>query len=187
MESYNIRYQRLNQVVKKALEQTIKKTFAMDQLAKAFPTIASIPDGKRSLESARAQIVDFCYSISMKEFMLIFEESDVENKLNQLDEIIHSAQKRRQDGTSVPVHFDKLAATDIMNASLIPAKKEAIESLTLIYNQLKADNDAYAAELRQICQESDEIRQQMDSVQRNVADIRRYNVEIDQLLADVLE
>lgn len=187
MDPYNIRYQRLNQVVKKALEQTIKKTFAMEQLSKAFPTIASIPEGKRSLESARAQIVDFCYSISMKEFMLIFEESDVENKLNQLDEIIHTAQKRRQEGSSASVHFDRLAATEIMNASLVPAKKSAMESLTLIYNQLKADNDAFAAELRQICEESDEIRLEMDTVQQNVAEIQRYNVEIDQLLADVLE
>lgn len=159
-----IRYERLKLVCKKALEQSIKKSLSIDQIKTCYPTIASTEEGQKSLEIARSQIIKFWHNNSTKEFDLIFKERNIETKLNELDEIIQRAQERKLEGNEAPVQVDRLSPSDLIESSLSGTKKESIESLTMIYNQLCLDNMELYGQLNSLCEESETIKSDLKSL-----------------------
>mmetsp|Transcript_469 Transcript_469/g.447 ORF Transcript_469/g.447 Transcript_469/m.447 type:complete len:196 (-) Transcript_469:1302-1889(-) len=188
-----IRYERLKLVCKKALEQSIKKSLSMDQIRTCYPTIASTDDGQKSLEIARSQIIKFWHNNSTKEFDLIFKERNIETKLNELDEIIQKAEERKLQGKEAPVQVDRLSPSELIEASLAGTKKESIESLTMIYNQLCLDNMELYGQLNSLCEESEtiktDLKSQVDSLNEDLKSLKNddLKVSIDDLIATITE
>lgn len=188
-----IRYERLKLVCKKALEQSIKKSLSMDQIKTCYPTIASTEEGQKSLEIARSQIIKFWHNNSTKEFDLIFKERNIETKLNELDEIIQKAEERKFEGKEAPVQIDRASPSELIEASLAGTKKESIESLSMIYNQLCLDNMELYGQLNSLCEESETIRtdlkSQVDSLSEDLKSLRNddFKVSVDDLIATMTE
>lgn len=153
-----IRYERLRLVCQKALEQSIKKSLSMEQIKKCYPTISLSKEGERSLEIARSQIVKFWHTNSMKEFDLIFKERDIETKLNELDEIVQKAQERKAKGDEAPIEADKLSPTELIEGTIYHDKKKTLDTLEIIYKQLRSENEDLYKELEELGQRSSKIR-----------------------------
>lgn len=188
-----IRYERLNLVCKKALEQSIKKSLAIEQIKTCYPTIANTEEGQKSLEIARSQIIKFWHNNSSKEFDLIFKEREIETKLNELDEIIHDAQNRKSEGKEAPLEVDRLSPTELIESSLSSTKQESVESLTMIYNQLCIDNLELYDQLGELCKESETIKFDIKSlISLLYDDIENLKedeskIRIDELISTVME
>lgn len=164
METEKIRYDRLNQVVKKAVEQTVKKLLMPEQLEKCFPTIAKMEGGPEALEMARKQIQKYFHSTCFKQFEHIFENRDIHNKLDQLDEIIAEAQRAKSlDSANSRVAVDKLTATQLIEATVALTRRDSIKKLTMIYDQLVLDNKQLFEELRNLATELDAVKQDIES------------------------
>lgn len=159
-----IRYERLRLVCKKALEQSIKKSLAIEQIKTCYPNIASTEEGQKSLEIARSQIIKFWHNNSTKEFDLIFEERNIETKLNELDEIIQKAERRKLEGSEPPIEIDRLSPSDLIESSLLGTKKASIDNLTMIYNQLRLDNMELYEKLRALSEESETIKSDLNNL-----------------------
>lgn len=159
-----IRYERLRLVCKKALEQSIKKSLSIEQIKTCYPNIASTEEGQKSLEIARSQIIKFWHNNSTKEFDLIFEERNIETKLNELDEIIQKAERRKLEGSEAPIEIDRLSPSDLIESSLLGTKKASIDNLTMIYNQLRLDNMELYEKLRALSEESETIKSDLNNL-----------------------
>lgn len=164
METEKIRYHRLNQVVKKAVEQTIKKLLMPEQLEKCFPTIAKMDGGPEALEMARKQMQKYFHNTCFKQFDHIFENRDIHTKLDQLDEIIADAQRAQAAGSAEPrVSVDKLLAPELIEATVALTRRDSIKKLTMIYDQLVLDNKQLFEELRGLVALLDEAKQDIES------------------------
>ncbi|EGV62134.1 hypothetical protein PSN45_000854 [Yamadazyma tenuis] len=155
-----IRYERLRLVCTRALEESIKKSLDIESIKKCYPTVAGTSQGESVLESARSQIIDFWFNNSIREFDLIFQERDLHNKLDSLDEIIHSAKVRGINGENA-IEIDKLTPREIIEANKSHKRNETVQSLRLIYNQLCIDNLQYFKELSALVTESNELKAQI--------------------------
>lgn len=187
-----VRYERLNLVVQKALEQTINKSLNIDQMTKCFPNIAKTNDGLKNLQIARKQMRSYINDTSLKEFALIFAEQDIENKLNELDDIIQSAHQRKQSNEEIPIEIDRLSASEIIEANLIQSRQEVIRNLSMIHNQLCVDNLDLFKQLESKCSESEsikkDIRSLIDSFTTGIDDLRQdsINDKINDLIKEVI-
>lgn len=192
LEVHRIRYERLSLVVEKALEQTIDKSFSLDQITKCYPTIANTQYGLKHLESARSQMIDYLNDTCTKEIKLIFNEHDIEKKLNELDEIIQLAQYRKQLNQETPIEIDRLSASEIIESNIIQSKKEVINNLGIIYNQLCIENKDFFEELKQKTNESESIKTEINSSIESLNDgidslkNNELNSKLDSLISQVL-
>lgn len=188
-----IRYERLRLVCTKALEESIKKSLSIEQIKICYPTIASTTEGVEVLEIARSQIIDFWLHNSIKEFDLIFQERNVEEGLNSLDEIIQLAKTRSIDKSVEPIEIDKLTPKDIIDAKLNYKRNETINALKLIYDQLCIENLKYFQELNKICQESEEIKldinNQMSSLNQELEVLKndKTTERVNELLETIVD
>lgn len=158
-----VRYERLNLVSLKALEQAISKGLSLDQIKKCYPTISSSEDGIRLLEMARAQIVDFWQTKSLEEFELIFQERNLATKLDELDEIVEDAHRRQYDGDArIPV--ETLTPEELIDANMVSTRKASADTLNMIYNQLCADNQELHDELMNLVEEGNAIKEDISSL-----------------------
>ncbi|KAJ9091518.1 hypothetical protein QFC19_009063 [Naganishia cerealis] len=158
-----IRYERLKLVSQKALDQSIKKGLSIDQIKKCYPIISSSSDGVRLLEMARSQIIDFWQSKSLEEFALIFKERNLASKLDELDEIVEAAHRRQYDGdTRIPI--DLLTPDELIDASLVSTRKQSADTLSIIYNQLCADNQELHDELMSLAKEGNDIKNDINAL-----------------------
>lgn len=182
-----IRYERLKLVCQKALEQSIKKSLSMEQIKKCYPTISLSKEGERSLEIARSQIVKFWHTNSMKEFDLIFKERDIENKLNELDEIVQKAQERKTKGDEAPIEADKLSPTELIEGTIYHDKKKTLVTLEMIYKQLRSENEDLYKELEELGQRSSKIRTDVEgSISRLKNSVKSLKEEDSDIRLDEL-
>lgn len=182
-----IRYERLKLVCQKALEQSIKKSLSMEQIKKCYPTISLSKEGERSLEIARSQIVKFWHTNSMKEFDLIFKERDIENKLNELDEIVQKAQERKTKGDEAPIEADKLSPTELIEGTIYHDKKKTLDTLEMIYKQLRSENEDLYKELEELGQRSSKIRTDVEgSISRLKNSVKSLKEEDSDIRLDEL-
>lgn len=160
METEKIRFDRLNQVAKKAVEQTIKKLLMPEQLEKCFPSIAEMEGGPEALEMARKQIQKYFHNTCFKQFEHIFENRDIRNKLDELDEIIARAQHAKDSAPAKSrVSVDKLTPQQLIEATVLLTRRDSIKKLTMIYEQLVLDNKQLFEELRSLAKELDGVKQ----------------------------
>lgn len=176
-----IRFERLNQVMKKAVEQTIKKLLMPEQLDKCFPTISKMEGGPEALETARKQIQKYFHSTCIKQFEHIFNNRDLERKLDELDEIIQSAQHRRDLGTEAPLQVDRLSAAELIGASVGPSKEDAVKKLQLIYDQLVLDNQLLYEELKELANEGESVKtsilEQVQAISGGIDELKRQDFD----------
>lgn len=157
MEYEKVRYDKLNQVVQKAVEHTIKKLLMPEQVNKCFPTISET--GPETLETAITQIQNYFHVTCFKQVEHIFNERDLGTKLDQLDEIIQLAQRAREKGTRKQIQVDQLKPEEIIQARLGEAKQDTERKLEMIYEQLVFDNQTLFKELKNIAKEAGEVLQ----------------------------
>lgn len=153
-----IRFERLQQVITKAVEQTIKKSLMPEQLQQCFPSISAMEGGQEALETARKQIQKYFHSMCTKQFEHTLNNRDIERKLDDLDEIIQAAQRRRDLGVEEPLQVDQLSAEQLIGASTGPAKEDAVKKLQLIHEQLVLDNQQLYEELKLLAEEGDHVK-----------------------------
>jgi len=193
VEFERIRYERLNQVMKKAVEQTIKKLLMSEQLEKCFPTISNMEGGPEALETARKQIQKYFHSTCFKQFEHIFNNRDIERKLDELDEIIQAAQHRRDLGTETPLQVDKLSAAQLIGASMGLSKEDAVRKLQLIYDQLVLDNQQLYQDLKNLAEEGEEVKmsilQQVHSLSSGIDELKRqdFDANLEALSKEVFD
>lgn len=180
-EYERIRFERLNQVMKKAVEQTIKKLLMPEQLDKCFPTISKMEGGPEALETARKQIQKYFHSTCIKQFEHIFYNRDLERKLDELDEIIQSAQHRRDLGTEAPLQVDQLSAAQLIGASVGPSKEDAVKKLQMIYDQLVLDNQQLYEELKEFAEEGESVKtsilEQVQAISGGIDELKRQDID----------
>lgn len=192
MEAERIRYDRLRQVVRKAVEQTIRKLLNPEQLEKCFPTISKMEGGPDALETARKQIQRHFHSTCSKQFDYIVAERDIERKLDELDEVIHAAQNRRNQGAD-PFHVDELTASQILGASIGGSREDSVKKLSMIYEQLTLDNLHLFEELRELAAEGEwikgDIELQIAALTSGIDEFKRRKVDrnLDALSSEVYE
>ena len=183
-----IRYDRLNLVCRKALEQVMKKALSLEQIKSCYPTIARTPEGLGSLEAARDQVINFWLTNSTKEFALLFSERELETKLNELDDIILLAQRRKNARSELPSHIDKMSPTKIIDATVVSESGPSVENLTMIYNQLCVDNEELFHELKQMTVEGEEIKSDINSLlkmlekEMETLNLERSEFDLDELI-----
>ncbi|CUM62665.1 uncharacterized protein PRCAT00000219001 [Priceomyces carsonii] len=178
-----VRYERLKKVCRKALEQLIKKSLSLEQIKMCYPTIASTPEGVKSLEIARSQVINFWHTKSLEEFEFIFKEREIESKLNELDEIIQTAQFRKQENFEKPVPVDSLSPNELIDSTVLVGKTNSVESLLMIYNQLCMDNEDLLKSLKSLADESEIIRNEVvelfSSLNKEVETLRSEDSNIN--------
>ncbi|ODV79881.1 Nnf1-domain-containing protein [Suhomyces tanzawaensis NRRL Y-17324] len=124
----------------------------------------------------------------MKEFELIFSERDIEKKLDDLDEIIHVAQHRKDNKVELPANLDKLSPSEIIEATILSGSDESLENLNMIYNQLCVDNAELYQELEELGRVSEEIKGDIDSllgVLKREVEILGKDLKLDDLISEL--
>ncbi|KAG2730977.1 hypothetical protein G9P44_006126 [Scheffersomyces stipitis] len=183
-----IRFERLKLVCRKALEQSIKKSLSPEQFKLCFPTIAGTDEGIRSLDLARSQMIGFWHENTLKEFDLIFQERNIDTKLNELDEIIQTAQRREQSQSELPAQIDKLTPTELIHSTLLDGSESSLENLSMIYSQLCIDNKEMYTELQKLSIESDDLKTDINNSletlrkEVEVIDSRKDKLNLDELI-----
>lgn len=140
----------------------------MDKFISCFPTLAESPEGMEALRNARQQVVSYWTKAAESEFENIFKERDLENKLDQLDEIVVAARLDRQRGLEQTLEVDKLGPGDIVEGTVVTKKREAIANLEIMRLQLVQDSDGLYQELALLVQEGEEIKGDLEDMVRNL-------------------
>lgn len=168
-EVQKIRHERLRLVCRKALEQSIEKSLGSCEIKLCYPIIGNTIEGSKSLEIARKQIIKFWYDNSINEFELIFKERNIESKLDELDEIIQNAQKRKQtNGKSI--FLDKMTSNNIVIATLLSQGKEFMNNLNEIHCQLEKENETLYEELKDTEKEALKIKEVLEASMNKIKD-----------------
>lgn len=176
---HKMRYERLQTVGKKAVEQVLLRSISKEQIETCYSDIAQSPIGLKSLETGLAQLLKYLYEETIAEFDQIYEENDLRNKLNELDEITQLAEQRREansaatsntnttsstntntntnakgsvktDSALQSVHLDKLAPSEIIDSVVVTNKEDILNGLETIYDKLATDNDTLAETLSRL-------------------------------------
>ncbi|CEP63455.1 MIND complex subunit NNF1 LALA0_S08e02872g [Lachancea lanzarotensis] len=166
-EGVRIRYTRLNQVCRKALQQSVTKVQSWDKLASCFPTYTATDTGARNLSTCQQQVVEFWMELSKREFDEIFRERDIENKLNDLDDLISRA-KTVQEGlkeqnTDLPcideLTPEQLTTGNIHNsrAKLLDQLENRVARVSTLNNNIELDLQNIKAGLEEEYKELGEI------------------------------
>ncbi|GAX70497.1 MIND complex subunit [Saccharomyces cerevisiae] len=97
VNSHGIRYIRLKQVFNRALDQSISKLQSWDKVSSCFPQYVNSKQGAINVANCQRQLTEFWTELCQREFKEIMEERNVEQKLNELDELILEAKERYTD------------------------------------------------------------------------------------------
>jgi kinetochore protein NNF1 len=174
-QSEHIRFQRLKQVCSKALEES-QKVLTDENLHACYPTISSTKDGRRLIQTIKQQMIESWTANTKREFTSIFEERDIEAKLDELDELIAQAQDRMDTGTepqlpyalryylslehytNITASIDRLSPVNIVSSHLLPLKESNLRSLEDQLDSLKSQNTDLFKQLQDRAQEARQLR-----------------------------
>jgi kinetochore protein NNF1 len=148
----DIRYQRLQQIGARSLQESIK-ALTLDRLLSCYPTTASLPKGSDVMEQALKQIAEFWRTTALKEFDTIYEERDIKAKFDELDKLIADARRRKEDykervqtqspidPVDQPVFFGSLTPSTIIQANQTPQARHRLAELQSQLDLVKSEND----------------------------------------------
>lgn len=140
-----VRFQRLQVLGRRAVEEVLKTSFSEEQVKQCYPNIVESEAGAAKLETGITRLQEYLHDSTVTEFNHIYDENSLPQKLDELDELIHLAQERERKGGHVneekQVEIEKLPADDIMSSMVLSEKKDVLGKLRLIYEQLCNDND----------------------------------------------
>lgn len=170
----HIRFERLQTVCDKALEES-QKVLTDENLLSCFPSLNSSEKGKQLLNTIRLKLTESWSENTRKEFNSIFEERDIENKLNELDDLINDANKRDPDN-SIPI--EELSSINILNSYMIPVKKQNLNKLKEQVESLKLTNLELLKELKSQLNNAHDVKNQINE---NLQSIQSLNNLSDDL------
>ena len=185
-----VRFQRLQVLGRRAVEQVLKTSFSEDQVKQCYPTIMESEAGAAKLETGITCLQEYFHDSTVTEFNHIYEENSLSQKLDELDELIHLAQERKRRGGSTneekQVAIDKLPADDIMNSIVLSNKEDVLGKLRLIYEQLCNDNDDMLRSLDEKSKENETLAGKIfeiwEPILRQQEVIQRDPIQIDKSL-----
>ncbi|VEU22092.1 DEKNAAC103075 [Brettanomyces naardenensis] len=163
-----VRYGGLRKVVDYSLDTTLKQ-FTLEKLKECYPMIdASV------LEFVRRQIVDLWRSTAESEFDKIYDDRQLEKSLNELDEIVYEAERRKEKDKDDVLHLEQLKPEQIVQSRLVDLKKESISRLDGKLDELREDYDALMKQLEGLSGQAT----------KNVGDVETIFKELDLLNED---
>lgn len=178
-----VRYDRLCRVTEKSIEQTVKNLLNSEHLEKCFPRIAQMEGGKSALETARKQMMKYFRTTCTKQFDYIFEQRDIHRKLDELDEIIQDAQKRRDDGNEEAIFIERLTPEQLINGKIGSSRSECVKKLEMIHNQLLLDNAQLFDQLQSVMEQGkktkDDIASHIDALASGIDDLKKQDFDDD--------
>ncbi|KAI5967762.1 hypothetical protein CANMA_002942 [Candida margitis] len=140
-----VRFQRLQVLGRRAVEQVLKTSFSKEQIKQCYPHIMESEAGAAKLQTGVTRLQEYLHDSTVTEFNHIYEENSLPRQLDELDELIYLAQERKRRGGYVneekQVQIDKLSAENIMSSIVLSEKEDVLGKLKLIYEQLCKDND----------------------------------------------
>lgn len=179
---YQVRTERLRAVLKLAVDQTVKRLMEPEDFKKCFSKMVSIEGAEAAIELGRKQVAQYFTTISLEQFEHIFAERGIKERLDDLDDVIHSAQERKATNTGGQILLDELSAESVITTAVTKLKHSAIEKLQVIYDQLcKENTDLYERlkEHTETCENlKNEVVSLVDSLQSGIDEIKRINFEL---------
>ncbi|SCU81664.1 LANO_0B03818g1_1 [Lachancea nothofagi CBS 11611] len=168
-EGVRIRYKRLNQVCRKALQQSVNKIQNWEKLSSCFPQYTATDAGAKNLSTCQRQVIEFWMELSKREFEEIFKERDIENKLNDLDDLIsHSkdVQKTLNQDHPAMACIDELSPEQLINGNMHDSRVSLLGQLDDRLGTVADMNKALELELEhlrsQISSETKELNEIYD-------------------------
>ncbi|KAK1525249.1 hypothetical protein CABS01_00338 [Colletotrichum abscissum] len=178
-----------------ALASTLRKV-NYDNFASCFPTVAA--HAPNTLRNVQKQMVDYLEERCNKDFQSILADRDVIRKLNELENLVSDADRRRQEGGSdveEPIPYvtlpfplspfsglntlpHVLPPDEILTAHLAPRLAPQQSTLNARLQNTQASNESLFASIQSQRAEIDALLAQLES---QVADIDGANA----LLVDV--
>ncbi|KAK1535464.1 hypothetical protein CPAR01_09006 [Colletotrichum paranaense] len=168
-----------------ALASTLRKV-NYDNFASCFPTVAA--HAPNTLRNVQKQMVDYLEERCNKDFQSILADRDVIRKLNELENLVSDADRRRQEGGSdveepIPTNTSYnsphvLPPDEILTAHLAPRLAPQQSTLNARLQNTQASNESLFASIHSQRAEIDALLAQLES---QVADIDGANA----LLVDV--
>ncbi|KAH3659241.1 hypothetical protein OGATHE_006125 [Ogataea polymorpha] len=166
-----VRFDGLRKAAEFALQETVNK-FNVEKLVECYPGV-----DRETLTDFHQQITEMWTSKALDEFQGIFLEKDLEQKLNELDEIIFES-RQRQQRNEPPFLIHRLSAGEIVQTKLADAKRRSISTLSDKLELLRQENDALLSQVRQM---HDESAQNFQAVEQSVLHLEELDRMRDQL------
>lgn len=182
-----IRYLRLNQVFNKALGQSVAKLESWDKVSSCFPEYANTREGATNLANCQQQVKDFWTQLCKREFEEILVERNVEEKLNELDDLIWEAKQRlrasddqeseKRPGKSI----DDLSTDEMLQCNLYKERLRATEQLEVRLATLSEMNEKLQRDLSDVVATLDNEQVELSKLYE-----KYLGVTIDQPLDETL-
>ncbi|CAI4044004.1 MIND complex subunit NNF1 SKDI_10G3120 [Saccharomyces kudriavzevii IFO 1802] len=175
--SHGIRYIRLKQVFNRALDQSISKLQSWDKVSSCFPQYVNSKQGAINVANCQRQLTEFWTELCQREFKEIMEERSVEQRLNDLDELISEAKERYTDrddvGGEAPA-IDELSSKELVDCHIYSQRIHAVHEIDGRLAKVNEMNDQLARELEdleaQVDVEKNEINKMYDEYLGSHAD-----------------
>lgn len=173
----HVRFQRLVQVCNKALEESIKQLESWEKIQDCFPEYCQTREGSENLSVCQQQVSKLWANLSRVEFDAIFHERNIEEKLNQLDELIDKAKRRNisSTGTNNLRRMDELMPSELIDGNLQSAKLSTLEKLEERLVSIKNMNSTLESELKDL---NDKVFEELDKLQQIYDDTLKDEVSV---------
>ncbi|ODV95627.1 hypothetical protein PACTADRAFT_50325 [Pachysolen tannophilus NRRL Y-2460] len=182
-----IRFSKFEEVVLKALDESLK-TLSLEKLKTCYPNIAKTTNGIKYLEAAQVQIQEYWSKNSIEEFQAIYKERNLKFKLDELDELIYEAQKRKLlNKQDLKIFYDKLSPNEIINSQIIDLKNLKIKDYQLQLQALKNENNLKFKELEKIIQESNDYITDIEKLDHDFLNLGQDDKEYQQVYNNLKE
>ncbi|GME81667.1 unnamed protein product [Ambrosiozyma monospora] len=148
MSSQDTRFEKFRHALRYVINDILSK-ITPEKMAEMYPGV-----DKRALENIRAQIVQQYRNKCFSEFEKIYKDRDLENKLNELDEIIREAKERYEKNPDDKLYINNLKPDDIVLSKMLALQKEAVVSLHEKLMIIKRENNIMVHQINSLYNES---------------------------------
>lgn len=160
-----VRFKRLEQVFERALGQTVARLEKRERVTACFPQYASTVEGISHLENCQRQLVEFWVRYCQKEFADILQERHVQEKLDDLDDLVYLAQRRLEERkrrvliakankAKMPIEphksIDELTSQELMDAHLHAARRQSVKELDTRITKINHMNDDLRRQIKEL-------------------------------------
>ncbi|KAK1986836.1 Nnf1-domain-containing protein [Colletotrichum cereale] len=169
---------RFTQLYDLALQRTLQKV-SYDNFASCFPTIAV--HAPNTLRNVQKQMVDYLEERCNKDFQSILVDRDVIRKLNDFENLVSDAERRRKesgDSAEEPIPPHLLSPDEVLAAHLAPRLASQQSHLNARLQNTQASNESLFATIQSQRAEIDALLAQLES---HITDIDGANA----MLVDV--
>ncbi|KAG7694493.1 hypothetical protein KL930_003812 [Ogataea haglerorum] len=166
-----VRFDGLRKAAEFSLQETVSK-FDIEKLVECYPGV-----DRETLTDFHHQITEMWTSKALDEFQGIYLEKDLEQKLNELDEIIFES-RQRQLRNDPPFLIHRLSAEDIVQTKLLDVKQQSISKLSDKLELLRQENNALMSQVKQM---HDESAQNFQAMEQSISHLEELDRMKDQL------